>query len=311
MDIMLPINVVLPLCIYLALGVYFNRSGRMSDATADEMNRLFYRFFFSINMFNSIYRTDLSEAVNVRFLVSIVACVVVVTVLVIVLGKCFVKDNAQRGSISQGIVRANSILFAVPVAAALCGEQNTGLATMSVAIVVPIYNVVCVVMLETMCRGNLRILRTIKSIFLNPIIIGAVAGLAARLLHIQLPAMLLGVTGTISSLVTPMALMLLGARLKFSDTHKYIKQLTWVSISKLVLVPALFVGVMLIQGMGRVEVATALAMGAVPTAVSSYQLARELGGDGPLAAQIVAVTSLLSVFTLFFWVLGLSLVGVI
>ena len=43
-------------------------------------------------------------------------------------------------------------------------------------------------------------------------------------------------------------------------------------------------------------------MFATPTAVSSFSMAAQMGGDADLAASAVTVTTLLSAFTMFLWV---------
>ena len=48
-----------------------------------------------------------------------------------------------------------------------------------------------------------------------------------------------------------------------------------------------------------------------PVAVVSAVTAQEMGSDGVLAGQLVVWTSVLSIFTLFFFVLVLRLIGVL
>ena len=43
-------------------------------------------------------------------------------------------------------------------------------------------------------------------------------------------------------------------------------------------------------------------MSGAPTAVSSYPMAQQMGGDGPLAAQAVVLTSAFSLCTMFLWI---------
>ena len=52
-----------------------------------------------------------------------------------------------------------------------------------------------------------------------------------------------------------------------------------------------------------------LSMSACPTAVVSYTMAKEMNADGDLAGEIVATTSILSIFTIFCWVLTLKNLG--
>ena len=112
--------------------------------------------------------------------------------------------------------------------------------------------------------------------------------------------------GDVAGMVTPLALLMLGAGLKFSDTVRYRKELVTVSVVKLLLIPLLYVLVVKLMGFDKASVTTALALGAVPTAVSTYVMAIEMDADGPLAGQIVATTSVFSIGTVFLWVLLLS-----
>ena len=81
----------------------------------------------------------------------------------------------------------------------------------------------------------------------------------------------------------------------------------WMAI--FTVVPLLFVVAVKLLGFDRVAITTAMALGAVPTAVSSFVLAKEMDADGVLAGQIVAVTTVLSMGTVFLWVFVLSSLG--
>ena len=109
--------------------------------------------------------------------------------------------------------------------------------------------------------------------------------------------------------MTPLALVMLGADMRFSDTVKYKKELLIVCLLKLVAVPLLTVLTVKALGFDKIAVTTAMAMTAVPTAVSSYVMAKELGADGVLAGQIVAVSTAVSILTVFLWVFSLSSLG--
>ena len=54
-----------------------------------------------------------------------------------------------------------------------------------------------------------------------------------------------------------------------------------------------------------------MVMAGAPAAVSSCAMAEQMGGDAELAGLIIVVTSVLSVFTIFMWIFGLNLAGVL
>lgn len=309
MDILLSLSTVFPILIYMLLGAFLNHIKQLSVTTQAEMNKVIFTWFFPMVMFNNIYRTSLDEVLNAPFLITMVVLVLAVAVASIVLIPRVFPDKRQQGSMIQGIIRGNSLLFALPVVAAISGQDNTGLASLTVVVLVPIFNTICVVVLEALRGTQMRLWPLLKSVVKNPLILGALLGLAFKVLNIQLPAMVDQVVRSLAGLVTPLALIMLGAGLKFSDTMGYRKQLTVVAVVKLLAVPLLFVLTVRLLGFGQVETTTALAISAVPTAVSTFVMAKQMGADGVLAGQIVATTTSLSIVTVFLWVLALSGLG--
>jgi predicted permease len=47
-----------------------------------------------------------------------------------------------------------------------------------------------------------------------------------------------------------------------------------------------------------------------PTAVSSVSMAENMGGDGELAGELVVATTLASIFSIFFWIVAASSLGI-
>lgn len=306
MNLLLPLTTVLPIFIYMVGGILLKRMGRLSESSIAQVNKIIFSYFFPFIMFNNIYRTDLSELLSLRFLVTMVGLVLLVSLLTVLLIPRFFKLRPVQGSMMQAIIRGNSILFALPVVSAISGPDKLGLASLSVAIVVPLYHLICTVVLEVLRGKSLRPGTLALSLLKNPLIIGAMAGLLVKLLGIRLLPVLEDLVSDVAGMVTPLALIMLGAGLKFSDTLHYRRELAVVSVVKLLLIPLLYVLVVKAMGFDKVAITTALALGAVPTAVSTYVMAIEMDADGPLAGQIVATTSVLSIATVFLWVLLLS-----
>jgi malonate transporter len=67
---------------------------------------------------------------------------------------------------------------------------------------------------------------------------------------------------------------------------------------KLVLMPAIGIGIALALGLKGAELLVVACCTAVPTASNSYLLARQMGGDAPLMAQIITVETLLAAVTM-------------
>ncbi len=309
MSFLLAFSTVFPMFFYMVAGFGLRRGGRLSAVTVAQMNKIIYSFCFPFVLFNNLYWVDIASPMNGGFIGVILGVVILTTVLLCLFIPRYTDSKPVQGSMMQGVIRGNSILFALPVITAIAGPEHTGLATLSIAVVVPFYNVICVVILETLRGGRAKPLTLLVSILRNPIIIGTLAGLAVRLAGIRLPGYIEQVISGVASLVTPLALVMLGADMHFSDTLKYKKELAIVCLLKLMAVPLLAVLTVKALGFDRVAVATAMALTAVPTAVSSYVMAKEMGADGVLAGQIVTVGTAASILTVFLWVFTLSSVG--
>ena len=67
---------------------------------------------------------------------------------------------------------------------------------------------------------------------------------------------------------------------------------------KLVLMPVLAVALALCFGLSDSNLAIVTACAAVPTSSSAYVLARQMGGDAPLLAQIITLQTILAAITM-------------
>lgn len=207
------------------------------------------------------------------------------------------------------------MLFALPVVEAICGADDTALASMCVSIVVPLYNILAVVLFETMRDRKVAVWPLIKSIFRNPLIIGAVVGgvtsVISELTGYGIPQAVMTPISVLSSMNSPLSLIFLGAGLSFSSLRNNIRDLAIVCLIKLVIVPAGIAAVCIALGIEENAFISLFAIFCVPTAVSSYPMAEQMGGDGPFAAEVIAATSLLSLFTVFLWITLLQGAGLI
>lgn len=309
MNLLLPLTTVLPILLYMLFGLLLKRAKRVSEQTAGQVNKIIFSYCFPFLMFNNIYRTQLNDVLNARYVVTMVVLVLAVALFTVLSTLRLFRSRPVQGAIMQAIIRGNSILFALPVVSAISGPENVGLASLCVAVIVPIYHLICTVALEVLRGKELKPLTLALNLLKNPLIIGALAGILAKLVNLRLLPVLEKLVADIAGLVTPVALVMLGAGLRFSDTRHYAREIRFVSLVKLVLVPLLFVLTVRLMGFDKVGVTTALALGAVPTAVSTYVMAIEMDADGVLAGQLVAATSVLSILSVFLWVLVLFNLG--
>ena len=98
-----------------------------------------------------------------------------------------------------------------------------------------------------------------------------------------------------------MSLIALGASFEFAAVKKYAKKITWATLGKLVFMPAVLIPTAILMGFRSTNLLTIMVFACAPNAVNSYSTAVALGGDADLANEIVVMSSLFSLITMFAW----------
>ena len=301
-NLILSFNIVLPIFLILSLGYILKKLKILDELTTKNMNSINFKVFLPLLLFYNVYKTDLSVVFNPKLLIFSIISVILVFLLLFIIIPLLEKDNRKRGVIIQGIFRSNFVIFGVPVCEALFGQNATGVASMLIAIVVPLFNFLAVICLEIYRGGNINFKKIIKGIITNPLIIASIIGLFFIYFKIELPTPIEKTINDISKIATPLAFILLGSSFTFSAFSLYIKQLSITILGKLIIVPGIVLYIAALLGFRNIELTCLLSVFASPTAVSSYTMAEQMDGDSILAGQIVVLTSIISIITVFLWI---------
>jgi predicted permease len=308
-SLQLAINTVAPILLYLLTGRGLKRFHKISETTQLELNKIIYAFCLPMVLFSNIYHAKELDRSLVPY-VLLLACLTILALLLslFLLSRKF-KDKAKYTTMTQGIFRGNTLLFAVPISLSAVGQEGAALASVALAFLVPLNTMCATISMQMINLGQVDKKKLALDVLKNPLMIGALCAFFLKFTGLKLPDVVTGVIKSIASLTMPLSLIVLGAGLTFTDTKKYKTELFVVCLGKLVLLPLMFFLATKLFGFSRIHCSVALIIAAVPSAVSSYQYAMYLKGDGPLAAQMVATTSAFSIVTIFFWMVFLSLLG--
>ena len=302
--------VVFPIAILMALGFLLRRIKWVGEGSVKQFNQIVFRVFLPTMIFKNVYESDLWTVFHPKLILFAVLSVIGCILLLFCLIPLLEKDNAKRGVLIQGIFRSNFVIFGLPIAEALCGSSATGTASVLVAMVIPVFNFVAVITLEIFSSKTPNARKIIKGILTNPLILASVLGLAVNFIGIRFPSVIETSIGSVASITTPLALILLGASIHFETVKGNRLQLIGGVAAKLILLPAICLPLAaLVFGFRGQEMAILLALFASPAAVSSFTMAQQMGGDDELAGQLVMFGTVLSVVTMFFWILILIGLG--
>lgn len=309
------LNVVLPLIIMMGVGwviKYFKVCDENFFKTA---NKLTFKLFLPLMLFNNIYSSDMQSSFNLRLIVFVVVSILITVILLTLIVPKIEKQNRNRGVLIQALFRSNYILFGVPVCMNLFGQADMGITSMLAVFVVPLYNFLSVAVLAIYANKenneSISIKKTLMDIVKNPLIISCIIGIAVAATGIKIPNVLEKTILDISKIATPFALIILGGEFAVRDAFKNIKYIIWVSAFKLIVIPGIVIFSAILIGFRQLELGVLLAIFASPIAIASYVMAQNVNSNDELAGQLVATTTILSSLTIFCFIFILKSYGFI
>ena len=302
-NFMLSANAVLPMFLLLAAGYLSKRFGILSLEDIPRTNRIAFRIFLPCLLFYNIYNAELSYAIRPKLILFAICGVLLVFAGAVYGAHRFEKTQDRKGPIAQGIFRSNFVIMGIPIAQAIVGDADLSPVAILIAVIVPMFNFLSVVILEKFRGGRVKTGEVLLEIAKNPLIIGSVLGIVFLLLHIRLPAVVEKAVSNLGSIATPLQLFLLGAFFRFSGLRHYVRPLTVVTLVKLFVTPAVMLSAAALLGIRGVEFLGLIGIFASPTAINSFTMVQQMKcGDAELAGDIVVMTSAVSIFSFFIWI---------
>ncbi len=308
-DFLFSIHTVFPLLVIMAAGFAARRLKWLDDPATRQVNNCVYRLFLPILLCLNIMDTDRQSAIEAKTLIFAFVGTVFTFLFMFWLAPRLTGQRRSRGVLIQGIARSNYAIFGIPLVLMMYPNADTSVAAMMVVVAVPVFNVMSTVALMTYAEQKTRFVQIVKGIVLNPLILGTALGFLFWRLHVRFPDLLDNPLRKLASVATPLSLFLLGASLDFGKARANMKLLTLSVVGRLLIVPLVFLSLAVLLGIRDVSLATLIALFASPTAVSSYPMAQQMGGDDDLAAGQVVFTTAFSILTVFFWVFLLKSLG--
>ena len=314
-DLIFSLNATLPIFIMMMLGYFLRRTGLVTQEFADAANTFVFKICLPLVLFDDLYQMDIAAAWDGGFVAFCAAATLGSIALCWPVSRAFGKQP-WRGEFIQASYRSGAAFLGIAFLLSIYGEA--GAAPLMVIGAVPIYNVSAVVILELMRPGKVDrgvspelIRSTIKGIVTNPIILGIVAGVAWSLLRIPMPQVLGTAVADVGGIATPLGLIALGASFSFRRAFAVGTPSIVASAIKLVGLELVFLPMALAAGYTGQKLVAVMMMLGLPSTVSGYVMARNMGYEGAVNSSVVMLTTLLSSVTITFWLWLLKSQGLV
>ena len=298
-------NVIVPIFALIMLGYVLTRLKVWDANFLKVANNVCFKVLLPVLLFYNVATANIFEVFNGKLILFACLCACSLCALLFLIVPLFVKDKKRRGVMIQGTFRSNFLLFGVPLGLSIGGAAGSVLAAVVAAFYVPVINMLSVISLYAFSDAENKSLKSaLFGIVKNPLVIGGMSGLLFSLVRncigFDLPVMVDNTLSKIMQTATPLAFLILGGDLKFGNMLRNVKFSMLSVLGKTVLIPAIMLPISkFLFGFGTLEMAILLAVFATPNAVSSYAMARNYEADYDLAGEIVTLSTLISILTIF------------
>ena len=319
-------NSVAPIIFTVAVGYVLKRLKMMTPDFSKKANKLVFRVFLPVMLFINIYGIESSDNIDLGYVFYAIAILLVIFVLAIPTVILLTKKKTCRGALMQGIFRSNYALIGIPLASSLFPENGAAVATLLSAFLVPCFNILAVIALSIFNNNGEKpnFKKVLVGIAKNPLILSIAAGGVALLIRTMLVAggisfriseipAIWNTMKNLSSIATPVALLVLGAQFEFSAIKSLKREIISGIILRSIIVPIIGIGTayaLFGNSFGGAQFAALVAAFCTPIAVSSVPMAQEMGADTELAGQLVVFTTISSAVTVFVASAILRFVGI-
>ncbi len=309
-NLIVTVNMVMPVFLVMVVGYICRRINMVSDANVSAMNKLVFKLFLPISLAKSLITLDRNADINYSVMLYCMAGVAAAFILGILIVPRLVKENRQRGVLIQALFRSNYAILGIPLIESLFPQGDSGVSAMMVMVTVPLFNVLAVITLETYRGGSFNIKKILIGILKNPLIWGCVIGFGIFKSGITMPELAMSTVSKLASVASPLALFALGATIDLKKIGGNIKLLIPTVAARLIVIPGILLVIAYMMGYRGPEFAALMIAFGAPCAVSSYTMAAQMDADGDLAAQLVMLTTVLSIVSIFCIVFTCKTIGI-
>ncbi len=307
-------NAVIPVFIIIGGGFYLKKRKFLNDDFSAASNRLVFTIALPAMIFESVYQVNFKSIFDLNLILFSVSGTLIQFVLITIGAFGLLAARKSIGAFVQGGFRSNFIILGIPLIKNLSATLGTDAAAKSsiiVSIIIPLYNVLAVIILtatslEKSLSWKKKVLFDIAK---NPLIIAVILAIPFSITGFRLPGFIEKTIAYLSAIAVPLALLDIGYNFKFRVFVGNLQLAAVASFIKIIVSPLLFTTAAYFLGFRGSSLGVIYILFASPTAVSSYIMAKNMNNDADLAANIVLLTTVGSLVTLFLGVFVLKMLG--
>jgi malonate transporter len=295
------LNAITPIFLIIAIGYLLYRTRIVGAEVWSAIEHICFYLLLPFLIIRTLSRANLGSVPIVDFMLVLVVAIIGMSLLLIlvhtVLRNRYPEGGPSFTSLFQGITRFHGFV-ALATIGPLYGDAGVTLAALALAIMVPMLNMLSVIVLSVYgaSTSDPDFKQVLLRILKNPLIIACAIGLILNWSGV--PDVIFDTIIIIGNGGLGLALLAVGAGLRIGQAADQKLLIATGVFTRLIGMPIFIIGMAWLIGLEGLPRTVAIIAGAVPTAASSYVMARKMGGNAELMSNIMTFQVIAAIVTL-------------
>jgi malonate transporter len=301
------IDTVLFVFALVALGYLAGLTGYLTAETGDALSQFAVGVALPLLLFRTMVEADFHGAAPWSLWATYFTSIAVVWTCGHLATTRIFGREAQAGVVG-GVAASfsNLLLLGAPFVLGVFGQEGFEILSLILAVHLPVMLMASIILFEMFGRGGgvhpVQIVKDfLRKIFANPLVIGILAGLLWRATGLALPGLAARLVNALADVAGPVALFAMGFGLRKFGLSGNIRPALALTGLKLLLMPAVALGMAALLGLPPLSAKVAVAAAALPSGVNSYLIATQFGTGQALASNQLTIATACAVATTAFW----------
>jgi malonate transporter and related proteins len=287
-------SALIPVFALILIGYFFKRIKFPSHEFWPQADKLTYYVLMPALLIFKLSNASLEAQNSFGFILSALLAIFFTMIILMIINKIKPSQASAFTSVVQGGIRFNTYVF-LALAGSIFGNDGLILSAIILTFTIPFINILCITIFALyMSNEKLNFIYLLKSIVTNPLIVACVIGGSINFLGIQFPVVLNNTLEILSKAALPMGLLSVGFGLVIREIKSSKSEVIISSFAKHLIMPILIFTFGKYFGLDDMMISILVLFAVLPTAPSSFILARQLGGDVGLMSSIITVQTLVS-----------------
>lgn len=297
------LQITLPNILLMVLGFVMQRRQAVNQNFVEVASSMVFQYCLPCLLFFSIIKSD----IHVGEQLTLLTAGLVTTFTLFFAGELyayfFVPEKRDKGVFVQGVFRSNMAIMGLATVANAYGDKGMSVGAVYMGIITIVYNILSVITLSRSDapKGGFwhQLLSITKKIGQNPLIIALVAAFVYKFSGLPMPPQVIVKTGELLAAVAlPLALICAGATLDLKAMFSTSGVSMQASIARIVVAPLTAIVIGWLFALSPIQMGVLFLMVASPVAAASYVMARSMGANDVLAANILGFTTVFSMLSI-------------